>query len=372
MTNQDNGSTGRKAAFTLVELLVVIAIIGILVALLLPAVQAAREAARRTQCSNNLKQIGLAALNYESTRGVLPPGTYLGEGSAWSAFILPHLEQGSLFSHLTIGEDESGNYQWAYNNGEYASVGDLPNEYRNIALVETVLPVFRCPSMDLPEHMYDRSAVNWLVMRRVPGSYLGVSSGLIQSQYPTFWIRHKKHPKENPLYEGADGVMVGVHHKQDRKGGSIALRRITDGTSNTVMVGEAVSDTETIETDGRQSEAVEGNRKDHWYGGSDDIDTKIGNSEEDFSDPSEFLGSTGVGINLQRSSAENRGICTSGATPQCQALQLSFGSEHSGIVQMLFVDGHLEQVEENIDPQVWSDMGNRDSRVLTTGGADRR
>src|SRR5882724_1366526 len=85
----------RGSAFTLVELLVVIAIIGILVALLLPAIQAAREAARRSQCQNNLKQIGLAITNYESATKTLPPGAFLGEGSAWSAFILPYLEEGN-------------------------------------------------------------------------------------------------------------------------------------------------------------------------------------------------------------------------------------------------------------------------------------
>ncbi len=103
--------------FTLVELLVVIAIIGILVALLLPAVQAAREAARRSQCTNNLKQTGLAIMNYESTFGELPPGAFLGEGSSWSAFILPYLEEGNVFSNLTIGEDQNGNFQWGSPGG---------------------------------------------------------------------------------------------------------------------------------------------------------------------------------------------------------------------------------------------------------------
>jgi prepilin-type N-terminal cleavage/methylation domain-containing protein len=92
--------------FTLVELLVVIAIIGILVGLLLPAVQAAREAARRMQCSNNLKQIGLAAHNYESSMKVLPSGyvrTNNQEGWGWAALLLPYTEQGSLYEQLVVG-----------------------------------------------------------------------------------------------------------------------------------------------------------------------------------------------------------------------------------------------------------------------------
>jgi prepilin-type N-terminal cleavage/methylation domain-containing protein/prepilin-type processing-associated H-X9-DG protein len=360
-----------RSAFTLVELLVVIAIIGVLVALLLPAVQAAREAARRSQCSNNLKQIGLACLNYESTRGTLPPGAYLGEGSAWSAFILPHLEQGSAFKHLTIGEDQKGNYQWGSPNGEYSSVASLGDSYRNMQLVETVLPVYRCPSMALPDRVYDLSADGYLVMNRVPGSYIGVASGLAQSQYPTFWLRVKRNPKEQPLWEGADGALVGVHHKEDRQKGSIALRRITDGASNTLMVGEAVSDILTIEEQGREKEDVRGNRKDHWYGGSDDIDTAISGGDS-FSDPSEFLGSTAVGINLLGTSAENQRICRSAESPACQALQLSFGSTHAGVVQMVYVDGHVDQVQDDIDPQVWSDLGTRASQTFSTGGADRR
>ena len=96
----------RRGGFTLIELLVVIAIIAVLIALLLPAVQQAREAARRTQCKNNLKQIGLALHNYESTFGRLPPGTFGGmgtcndDGLAWSFSILPYLDQAPLYNQI--------------------------------------------------------------------------------------------------------------------------------------------------------------------------------------------------------------------------------------------------------------------------------
>ena len=87
----------RKTAFTLVELLVVIAIIGILIALLLPAVQAAREAARRMQCANNLKQIGLAAHTFHQAERQLPPARYYDTSLTWAALLLPYLEEGAQF-----------------------------------------------------------------------------------------------------------------------------------------------------------------------------------------------------------------------------------------------------------------------------------
>src|SRR5205809_2892375 len=100
----------RRSAFTLIELLVVIAIIAVLVALLLPAVQQAREAARRSQCKNNLKQIGLALQNYHSSANRFPPGYVAGatypatsNGWGWSAMILPYLDQAPLYRKINFG-----------------------------------------------------------------------------------------------------------------------------------------------------------------------------------------------------------------------------------------------------------------------------
>src|ERR1044071_9392265 len=110
------GASGSARGFTLVELLVVIAIIGVLVALLLPAVQAAREASRRSKCQNSLKQIILALHNYESTFGVFPPGDCsvnkgggdIPQGST-HAFILPYLEGGNSYSTFDFNFQVNGN-----------------------------------------------------------------------------------------------------------------------------------------------------------------------------------------------------------------------------------------------------------------------
>lgn len=356
----------RWPAFTLVELLVVIAIIGILVALLLPAVQAAREAARRSQCQNNLKQIGLAMVNYESSTRSLPPGCFLGEGSAWSAFILPYLEEGAAFDWLKIGEGNGVNYQWGYAGGAYPDAKALGDSYRNIVVVETVIGVYRCPSAGLPEHQVDQSNDGYWVMRRVPASYLGVATGLETRQHPSWRLRYERAPAQNPNYQGADGVMVGLH-KDLEKNTRIKFKMITDGTSKTAMVGEALHDWETVDAKGSQKEAEPGSRKDHWFGGSDDIDTSRA-GDTVWMDLSEFLGSTGVPINVQKDPNTNQAWCANPNSPECQALQLSFGSRHTGVAQMVFCDGHVEAVEEGIDKQVWSDYGTRASQVLSTGG----
>src|SRR5271156_5146954 len=106
-----SGPRGARRAFTLIELLVVIAIIALLIALLLPAVQAAREGARRAQCVNNLKQIGLALHNYHGSFQIFPPGyssnfdasgNDTGPGWGWAAMLLPQIEQGALYATINV------------------------------------------------------------------------------------------------------------------------------------------------------------------------------------------------------------------------------------------------------------------------------
>jgi len=197
--------------FTLVELLVVIAIIGILVALLLPAIQAAREAARRSECTNNLKQIGLAVHNYHDTFGAFPPATMTSGSHGASAFvrILPFVEYGAAFDQLnSIGFGNQTNY-W------------LGSPSANTALIKVILAelrvdAYRCPSSPFPR----TRTINGT--DQMMGSYVLIAGS-------------NNHPSTDQ--NGADGGHCsgggcfpgnGVIHMSD----------ILDGTSNTMMIGE--------------------------------------------------------------------------------------------------------------------------------------
>ncbi len=195
-------------AFTLIELLVVIAIIGVLIALLLPAVQAAREASRRAQCLNNLKQIGLAMHNYHGVHDTFPPGYIsntmgnqpagqeIGPGWGWGAMLLSNLEQSPLY--------HSANFS--------LPTSDPGSQTLRVA----VLSVFLCPSNTGgtgPLTIKDGSG-NVLVNDLSPGQYIAVAGQ---------W-----EPEEFPAANN------GVFYRNSR----IGLRDITDGSSTTLMGGE--------------------------------------------------------------------------------------------------------------------------------------
>ena len=129
------GAPRPRAAFTLIELLVVMAVIGILMALVMPAVQSVREAARRTQCMNQLKQMNLGMLHYETTRREFSPGFTHPGMTMWSGFILPHIEQGNLYELIDV---------------EGLWVAATTTHPQNIVALGSVLEVFLCPSASMP------------------------------------------------------------------------------------------------------------------------------------------------------------------------------------------------------------------------------
>lgn len=186
-----------RSAFTLVELLVVIAVVGVLISLLLPAVQAARESSRRATCQNNLKQVGLAAQNYHAAQGHLPPpkvggGQFNALGGTLVA-LLPYLEEAARFDAF-----------------DPMKAVDDPH---NLPVTSQPIDIYRCPSMALPRAVPEPLSEEKLG----PGSYI-ISS---RTEYSNFGALDGAF--ENPSNDGA--YRLGMQH-------------VTDGTSKTLLIGE--------------------------------------------------------------------------------------------------------------------------------------
>lgn len=304
MTSNDANVARRlRRGFTLIELLVVIAIIAVLIALLLPAVQQAREAARRTQCKNNLKNIGLALHNYHDSNRVFPYAWGMNE-EEWSAMILPQLDQSGLYNTLV----------WQNSGGSNPV---------NMAACAAVMTVFRCPSMAQPVHENYNG-----ITGRVPASYRVVADSTAASDDASTRPAPYNTPAHSSLEQfPLNGIMYGCS--------STGLRDILDGASNTLMVGESYTDIDYVkDNQGMDYWALFGNQIDKWKPGA-----KTG------TEYSECAGSTVVRINSRLDPSIN-GVL----------MEMSFGSYHVGGAHFTLGDGSVRFLSENMDLKVYQSL----------------
>lgn len=300
--------------FTLVELLVVIAIIGVLIALLLPAVQQAREAARRMSCQNNLKQLGLALHNYESTHRCLPPSrldpnvaiydntSNESAYQSWTTLILPFIEQGSLSNII--------DYKQAWSSAA------------NRTAVSTPLDAFTCPSTPGS----DRQDAYW-VKGAAAGDYGSINE-----------VKKKVYTNVLGLADPGDAGRAGVLSKAVKN----QLRDITDGTSNTLMVAEKSGNPTVYTSRGPMNSTMFGSY----------TDDKVANLS------GSYVAHDGTGWADPDCGFSINGATVDGLTPygprMINAINVSeVFSFHSGGAQFALADGSVRFVAETVDTKVF-------------------
>jgi len=233
--------------FTLIELLVVIAIIAILIALLLPAVQQAREAARRTQCRNNLKQLGLALHNYHDNFKVFPPalvwpslknqanatadGQTMNYGTTGFVRILPFIDQAPIYNQWNFNITSTN----AIRAGQTLPMAGGPLQNPNLTLSQQLLSAFLCPSDVGPKYLtYTGTTVEYLTTNAAISNYVFAGGD------------HTEEYRNYEVYASSNITLPDGTSTANRRGvfgidGAAGIQRIIDGTSNTALMGEVRS-----------------------------------------------------------------------------------------------------------------------------------
>lgn len=351
-----------KHAFTLVELLVVIAIIGMLVAILLPAVQSARGSARKTQCTNNIRQLGLAFQNHHDAKGFFPE-SQLGSGVAdghggcrggmysWHAKVLPFIEENALFDSI----DFTKNMADSCTAGEDGTISQL---HPNAVAAASEVAVFLCPSdgatgnnaivMGSSNPASDNYAANagW------PTATTGVNGG-----------------QETPMrYNGLVTLQNPARPSVETLARSpVRMRNVTDGLSKTAAISERL-----IQTAADRSAILEGDERLKSFHITtanrtlpDMVKRCNASSTHADAQQSAYLGRAWIsgwsptGATYRHLKTPNTTNCHFGDSFTSGEFLVTPSSDHYGGVNVAMADGHVKFVTDDVDPLIWWSLGNR-------------
>jgi prepilin-type N-terminal cleavage/methylation domain-containing protein len=364
-------TTVHRPGFTLIELLVVIAIIAILIALLLPAVQQAREAARRTQCKNNLKQLGLAVHNFHDTYNALPNLVNHSGGPTVFFHILPYMEQANMFQlyqggatnasavPTSLEEHMDTNYQIILDGGRAASVVGIPGYH---------CPSYRSAAVRTGAGTAGSTTITGVTnsSRGPKGDYAAVflyrdanhaTNPFSKCEENDWWGHHNSFDgnatarqkgalavgKTDTIHQSlatTDPIRIRAARKQ--AGNRLGLRDIVDGTSNTLLMGEK-----------------------YWHQGEWDRTGNLGSNNADGSvfvqdgNWQEYNVARSIRhpMSTKVSNVVNDDCASAASTTHARGI--GFGSWHTGTVQFVLADGSVRGLSENIDLTTQWKLGGR-------------
>ncbi len=355
-----------RKAFTLVELLVVIAIIGMLVALLLPAVQAARGAARKTQCTNNLRQLALSFQNHHDSMEYFPisqigSGADDGHGGcrsgmySWHARILPYIEENPLYESIDFNQNMAD----SCTSGHDGTISQL---HPNALAAATEVSVFLCPSdgvtgsNDVVMGASNPASDNYAANAGWPTETTGIDGG-----------------RESPIkYNGVVTLMnPSLPGLENLARSPVRIRNITDGLSKTAAIAERLIQTavdrDAIETGddrlksyhittGKRSMGVLSERCSSTSTHADALQSAyVGRAW--------ISGWSPTGATYRHLKTPNTTHCHFGHSFTSGEFLVTPSSEHSGGINTAFADGHVEFVTNDVEPRIWWSLGSRNDGI---------